>query len=755
MPPRTARFALGWAAGLVTVALLLAAAGVAWQSLHRPSSIVVAFAGSLTGPATNLGKEALVATQIYLDEVNAAGGVDGHPVTLQVFDDQSKPALAESNVGIVLDSPAVAVLGHTLSATSVVAGPGYKAGHIPALTGLASADEVTRDNPYYFRALSPNTVQAAFLAEYIHTVMLSHETLFMRAPDIDLVSSEAPYGRSFRAGFVNGNGGVAPKTFIVQPGDQIEQSAAEAAEQLAQEPEPRLIVIGVAPDVIPPVLRAIRRRGIRSLVILAAGAADDTFAAQFAADREEMDSPGFFTENVFAIAPMILDNTGVLGQELAARFLAMTGKRAGWNAASGQDAARVMVEALRRAHVGNTPATRQAERDAMRIALASINSPDQAVQGINGPLYFNAAREMPRPIRYGFFRQGRFISAPLQLVRVQDPDLVDIDHETEEGHIVQLNEEFYWLQRVVYTGIDITRLNRVDIREGTFNADFYLWMRYGGTDDLPTQIEFSDFSGSFDPAHPLQSGREDGLNYRLYRVSGNFKANYDLHDYPFDKQSLLIRLQNRSHPLQEVAYVIDSFGLQLYQPDRPPPSGSEAFRNLQLWHATTVRPFVDAFSISSTLGKPALFDTASRNEYAAFDTEIVLQRNTIAFMVKTLIPLFLLALVVFATLFFPQTLAKERATIPVTGILTSAVLLISISNQLPALGYTVALEYIFYVFFFLCLMSMVIGFLSEILRSRKHNRHATTIDLFGRIFYVAVVAVTIGVFWWKYGAVLA
>jgi branched-chain amino acid transport system substrate-binding protein len=39
----------------------------------------------------------------------------------------------------------------------------------------------------------------------------------------------------------------------------------------------------------------------------------------------------------------------------------------------------------------------------------------------------------------------------------------------------------------------------------------------------------------------------------------------------------------------------------------------------------------------------------------------------------------------------------------VTGIPTSAVLLISISNQLPSPGYTMALEYIFYVFFVLCL----------------------------------------------------
>jgi hypothetical protein len=166
--------------------------------------------------------------------------------------------------------------------------------------------------------------------------VLSRNTQFLRAPDIDLVSSNDPYGRSFRAGFIGGSGGAALKTFIVRTGNSVAQSAEEIAQQLAKEPEPRLIVLGVASNVTPPVLRAIRKRGIRSPVIRASNGAQDNFAAQFANDPEEIDTPGFFTENAFTIAPMILDNTGQLGQELAANYLHVTGKRASWLAAGGR-----------------------------------------------------------------------------------------------------------------------------------------------------------------------------------------------------------------------------------------------------------------------------------------------------------------------------------------------------------------------------------------------------------------------------------
>jgi len=114
------------------------------------------------------------------------------------------------------------------------------------------------------------------------------------------------------------------------------------------------------------------------------------------------------------------------------------------------------------------------------------------------------------------------------------------------------------------------------------------------------------------------------------------------------------------------------------------------------------------------------------------------------------VPLFLLVLVVFATLFFPASLTEERTTVPVTGILTSAVLLISISNQLPSLSYTMALEYIFYVFFGLCLMAMCAGFISEILRNKKYHGHAIAVDLIARIAFGMVVVITIAVFVWMY-----
>src|SRR5262249_23096244 len=159
-------------------------------------------------------------------------------------------------------------------------------------------------------------------------------------------------------------------------------------------------------------------------------------------------------------------------------------------------------------------APKAADRERVRLALDDISTPQDAVAGIEGPLFFDAHHNMPRAIRMGYFHVGRFVTAPLQLVPVEEAEFVDLNKEIQAGHIVMLRGMPYWLQRVVYTGIDINRLGRIDQRQGTFAVDFYMWMRYAGNDDAPVHVEFPRLlqASTFDPARPLQNGQQDGLN---------------------------------------------------------------------------------------------------------------------------------------------------------------------------------------------------------------------------------------------------
>src|SRR5580765_8678754 len=86
-----ARTLLGWALiGAIAGTLALAGTGVFVARAADPIKIGLGMA--LTGGLSANGKPALLAVQIWKDDVNKKGGLLGRPVELVFYDDQTNPA---------------------------------------------------------------------------------------------------------------------------------------------------------------------------------------------------------------------------------------------------------------------------------------------------------------------------------------------------------------------------------------------------------------------------------------------------------------------------------------------------------------------------------------------------------------------------------------------------------------------------------------------------------------------------------------
>src|SRR6202171_4329545 len=85
------RRSLAWAVvGAVVLTLALASTGVFTARAADP--IKIGFGMALTGGLSANGKPALLAVQIWKDDVNKKGGLLGRPVELVYYDDQTNPA---------------------------------------------------------------------------------------------------------------------------------------------------------------------------------------------------------------------------------------------------------------------------------------------------------------------------------------------------------------------------------------------------------------------------------------------------------------------------------------------------------------------------------------------------------------------------------------------------------------------------------------------------------------------------------------
>jgi branched-chain amino acid transport system substrate-binding protein len=140
-----------WAATGCLVALLLLAPGSA-APLQAQEPIKIGFGVSLTGGLASSGKAHLLSKQIWLEEINAKGGLLGRPVKLVYFDDQTNAANVPGIYSKLMDVDKVDLLmGHATNLI-VAAMPHIMARKKMVMVLLALGSNAEFKYPKYFQS---------------------------------------------------------------------------------------------------------------------------------------------------------------------------------------------------------------------------------------------------------------------------------------------------------------------------------------------------------------------------------------------------------------------------------------------------------------------------------------------------------------------------------------------------------------------------------------------------------------------------
>jgi ABC-type branched-subunit amino acid transport system substrate-binding protein len=735
------------AAALALAAFALVGIPADGRAAGAGAAVEVAVELPLSGEEASYGTAVMEGIQLAIEEANAG---DGPRIALKTYDDQGSDEVARRLAERIVASPAALVLGPAFSTNSLAAGPVYAAAGLASLATTCTADSITR-NATTFRVLFKNSDQGELLALYLARV------LGLRSADVIVVDNG--YGHTLQEGFARAAQrlGITPRYLTFATPEQADQAARDV---IADPAHPPVVLLTLDADAAR-ILLTLRRGGVTGPFLGGDALGDEVLSRRFADEPEERRRPGYFTDGLLGISPMILDSANAEVLDFATRFRARFGHDPVWMSATGYDSGRLAAATIRAIVAGPHPPNDAAALRAAALAyLVSLNDPAQAVPGMLGPFWFDTERGRPLAIRIGRFSRNRFESAPLQVVPVSTPDPAELASgavfETAPGRYARL-------QRVVYTGVYINEIPRVDLAQASFGADFYLWLRFardaGPEAPDPTDLTFPGMlSGSFDRARPSEQGEmRDGTVYRLWRVSGTFRNDFDLHRFPFDAQRLSLSFFNARAAADRIVYVVDR--RTAGRPARPaaPAAGSAsaaepshpslgvaagaAFRNLTQWRPLGAVEARENLVTDSALGDPRRAGVESYRELSGFKVTVEVERRALATLAKTLLPLLLMTLIMFASLFFPHALVKEKITVAITGALSGAVLLTSINAQLGGIGYTVAVEYAFYVFFALSTLCIVSVLLAERQRVAGRAVGAARIDRVTRLVFLLGVAV--------------
>ena len=122
------------------------------------------------------------------------------------------------------------------------------------------------------------------------------------------------------------------------------------------------------------------------------------------------------------------------------------------------------------------------------------------------------------------------------------------------------------------------------------------------------------------------------------------------------------------------------------------PVAPTAFRDLTQREPVRADEGRDNLVTQSALGDPRLVGLERVRELSGFNFTIEMRRRILATLAKTFLPLGLMALIMYASLYFPAALVAQKVTVAITGALSGAVLLSSINSRLGNVGYVMAVD---------------------------------------------------------------
>jgi branched-chain amino acid transport system substrate-binding protein len=148
--------------GLALLATVLSAPSVAKAGDYTIGVIV-----PLSGQVAFIGEAAVKAMTLKVEQINAAGGINGHKLKLEAQDDKCDPTAAVNIAQrFVNSSDVVGVLGPFCSAASIAVKPVFSRAKMVNLTVASTSDAITQGTTWSFQIAAPDGVYAATLANY-------------------------------------------------------------------------------------------------------------------------------------------------------------------------------------------------------------------------------------------------------------------------------------------------------------------------------------------------------------------------------------------------------------------------------------------------------------------------------------------------------------------------------------------------------------------------------------------------------------
>ncbi len=146
--------------------------------------IKLGFVGPLTGDVATLGVNAMKAAQLAVDEVNAAGGINGRTVELVVEDGRCAGDVANTAVNKLINVDNVdGIVGGFCSIETSAFTEVVEQAQVPIISPISSAPALTNAGDYVFRVYPSDSFQGVFVADFMKDTLAAQKVAILYTND--------------------------------------------------------------------------------------------------------------------------------------------------------------------------------------------------------------------------------------------------------------------------------------------------------------------------------------------------------------------------------------------------------------------------------------------------------------------------------------------------------------------------------------------------------------------------------------------
>lgn len=311
---------------------------------------------------------------------------------------------------------------------------------------------------------------------------------------------------------------------------------------------------------------------------------------------------------------------------------------------------------------------------------------------------------------------------------------------------------------VVNYGIYLKKLVP-NFKDGRFYAEFYWWAIFendssitGFSNDQIMNFEY--INGYKNEVGVIRKEIEEVKNLgnsRFYYTGlhqGEFYFNPEFRMYPFDLQSLTIGIENSLIPINQLRFEPDSVSYLKTSKNRNFWGLSDELINTKnsSYNILKTEIFTSSNLYNTNFGDETL---PAETYFGRISATVVLSRSIAPYISKILIPLVIILLLVYMVFFMPAKKIDIAAGLTVTSLLSAIAFQLSISGELPEIGYIIYVDKIFYTCYFLIAASMALSLYTYYLDAsgvKEKRKLADRIDVICRIVFPLIFLLSLILF---------